>query len=75
MAQKKTKLQYNHALPDLIQATCIGLKDKEGKTLPDNSIHALVTDPPYGINYQNNHWDKIQNGKLEVPDRQTRHNA
>lgn len=24
----------------------------------DNSIEALITDPPYGISYQNNYWDK-----------------
>lgn len=26
--------------------------------LTDNSIDALATDPPYGISYQNNYWDK-----------------
>ncbi len=29
----------------------------------DNSVDALITDPPYGISYQNNHWDK------NLPDR------
>lgn len=28
------------------------------KPLKNNSIDALVTDPPYGISYQNNYWDK-----------------
>ncbi len=28
------------------------------KKLYENSIDALVTDPPYGISYQNNEWDK-----------------
>lgn len=27
------------------------------KTLPDNSIDSCVTDPPYGINFMNKHWD------------------
>jgi site-specific DNA-methyltransferase (adenine-specific) len=26
--------------------------------LDDNSIDALITDPPYGISYQNHYWDK-----------------
>ncbi|SHO80422.1 DNA methylase N-4/N-6 domain protein [hydrothermal vent metagenome] len=26
--------------------------------IEDNSIDALITDPPYGISYQNNYWDK-----------------
>ncbi len=26
--------------------------------LQDNSIDSLITDPPYGISYQNNYWDK-----------------
>lgn len=27
------------------------------KGLPDNSIDSCVTDPPYGINFMNKHWD------------------
>lgn len=27
------------------------------KTFPDNSIDSCVTDPPYGINFMNKHWD------------------
>ena len=27
------------------------------KTFPDNSIDSIVTDPPYGINFMNKHWD------------------
>ncbi len=27
--------------------------------LEENSIHSMVTDPPYGISYQNNDWDKV----------------
>ncbi len=30
----------------------------------DNSIDAVITDPPYGISYQNNYWDK------DLPDEQ-----
>ncbi|WP_375562840.1 DNA-methyltransferase [Bernardetia sp. OM2101] len=28
------------------------------KEIEDNSIDALITDPPYGISYQKNEWDK-----------------
>ncbi len=38
---------------------CYGLPEVER-----NSVHALITDPPYGISYQNNYWDK------DLPDRQ-----
>jgi len=27
------------------------------KTLADNSVDAIVTDPPYGISFMNKHWD------------------
>ena len=35
--------------------------NKNSYTLEDidnNSIEALITDPPYGISYQNHYWDK-----------------
>jgi len=28
------------------------------KEIDSNSIDAIVTDPPYGISFQNNYWDK-----------------
>jgi len=33
--------------------SCYGLEDIE-----KNSVHAIITDPPYGISYQNRYWDK-----------------
>lgn len=27
------------------------------KSIPDNSIDSIVTDPPYGLNFMNNKWD------------------
>lgn len=27
------------------------------KTLPDNSVDSIVTDPPYGLSFQNHKWD------------------
>ena len=37
----------------LHHSSCYGLKP-----LLDTSVHALVTDPPYGISFQNHEWDK-----------------
>ncbi|MCU0451194.1 MAG: hypothetical protein MUC97_15365 [Bernardetiaceae bacterium] len=33
--------------------SCYGLPG-----LADNSLHALVTDPPYGISFGGHYWDK-----------------
>ena len=30
------------------------------KTIPDNSIDAIITDPPYGIGFMNKEWDSPQ---------------
>jgi site-specific DNA-methyltransferase (adenine-specific) len=30
------------------------------KTIPDNSIDAIITDPPYGIGFMNKEWDNPQ---------------
>lgn len=33
--------------------------------IDDNSVDAIITDPPYGISYQNNYWDKdLPNKKI-----------
>lgn len=37
----------------IFNKSCYGLEP-----LADSSVDALVTDPPYGISYQNNYWDK-----------------
>jgi site-specific DNA-methyltransferase (adenine-specific) len=50
-------------------SSCEGLVSPNEQPLPDNSIDALITDPPYGINFQNHEWDNDKNGKIEVPDR------
>ncbi|MCU0445689.1 MAG: site-specific DNA-methyltransferase [Microscillaceae bacterium] len=39
--------------------SCYGLE-----AIADESVHALVTDPPYGISYQAHYWDK------DLPNRQ-----
>ena len=33
--------------------SCYGLQE-----IKNNSVHALITDPPYGISYQNHYWDR-----------------
>lgn len=38
---------------EIYNKNCYGLDE-----LDNNSIHALITDPPYGISFQNNYWDK-----------------
>lgn len=38
---------------EIYNKSCYGLVE-----LDSNSIDAIVTDPPYGISYQNNYWDK-----------------
>ncbi len=43
----------------IFNKSCYTLADLENST-----IEALITDPPYGISYQNNYWDK------DLPDRQ-----
>jgi len=48
-------------MPDylLYNKTCYGLTD-----LAKDSIDAILTDPPYGISYQNHYWDR------DLPDKQ-----
>jgi len=40
----------------VIQGDCI----KEIKKLPDNSVDAIITDPPYGLEFMNKNWDKFK---------------
>ncbi|ALG69477.1 site-specific DNA-methyltransferase [Beggiatoa leptomitoformis] len=49
-----------HSKPyKIFNQSCYGLS-----VLDDNTIDALITDPPYGISYQNHYWDK------DLPDKQ-----
>jgi site-specific DNA-methyltransferase (adenine-specific) len=41
------------------------------KTIPDNSIDSVVTDPPYGIGFLNKEWDSPQKHK-ELIERETK---
>ncbi len=52
-------MQSSSEYCQIYNKSCYGLSE-----LKDSSIDALVTDPPYGIFYQNNYWDK------DLPDRQ-----
>jgi len=38
---------------NIYNKSCFSLEELE-----NNSIESLITDPPYGISYQNNYWDK-----------------
>lgn len=35
----------------------VGRCEEVLKTLPDNSVDAIVTDPPYGLSFMNHKWD------------------
>ena len=41
------------------------------KTIPDNSVDSIVTDPPYGIGFMNKEWDSPQKHK-ELIDREAK---
>ena len=41
-----------------INKIVLGDSYKVLKKLPDNSVDAVVTDPPYGLEFMNQDWDK-----------------
>ena len=43
----------------IILGDCI----EELKKLPENSIDAIITDPPYGLEFMGKDWDKFKDGK------------
>ncbi len=43
----------------IYQGDCI----EELKKLPDNSIDAIITDPPYGLEFMGKDWDKFKNAE------------
>lgn len=50
--------QKDHKTTQIAGATlhlgdCLGVM----RTLPDNSVDSIVTDPPYGLNFMGNKWD------------------
>jgi DNA modification methylase len=38
----------------IIHGDCL----KKMKKLPDNSVDAVITDPPYGLEFMGKHWDR-----------------
>lgn len=48
-----------HRSTQIFNKSCYGLED-----VASDSIDSVITDPPYGISYQNHYWDK------DLPDRQ-----
>ena len=43
----------------IIQGDCI----EEMKKLEENSVDAIITDPPYGLEFMGKEWDKFKEGK------------
>ena len=43
----------------ILQGDCVEVM----KTMPDNSVDAVVTDPPYGLEFMGKNWDKFKAGK------------
>ena len=43
----------------ILKGDCI----EEMKKLPENSVDAIVTDPPYGLEFMGKDWDKFKEGK------------
>ena len=41
------------------QKLILGNSEEELKNIKDNSVDYLLTDPPYGISFQNRGWDKV----------------
>jgi len=35
----------------------VGRCEEVLKSMPDNSVDAIVTDPPYGLSFMNHKWD------------------
>ena len=42
----------------LIKGDCI----EEMKKMPENSVDAIITDPPYGLEFMGKNWDKFKEG-------------
>ena len=43
----------------VIQGNCLDVM----KTMDDNSVDSIVTDPPYGLEFMNKEWDKFATGR------------
>ena len=44
----------------LIKGDCL----EKLKELEDNSVDAVVTDPPYGLEFMGKEWDKFKTGRI-----------
>lgn len=40
---------------EIVEGDCLDVL----KTLPDNSLDSVITDPPYGLGFMNRGWDKV----------------
>ena len=50
---------------DLRKGDCIEIL----KSLPDNSVDSIVTDPPYGLGFMGKEWDTFDNSQFGKQDR------
>jgi site-specific DNA-methyltransferase (adenine-specific) len=60
--ESKTKINIDLRLGDCLEVL---------KTIPDNSVDSVVTDPPYGIGFMNKEWDNPQK-HIELIERETK---
>jgi len=49
-------VELNFKMNKIIQGDCI----EELKKLPENSVDAIITDPPYGLEFMGKEWDKFK---------------
>ena len=49
---------YKDDLVELYHGDCIEIM----RTLPDSSVHAVITDPPYGLGFMGREWDDLPPG-------------
>lgn len=48
-----------YKINEITNSALLGNSLKLLKKIPNNSIHAVVTDPPYGISFMNREWDSF----------------
>ena len=51
-------IYYQDDLVTVLHGDCI----EEMRSLPDDSVHAVVTDPPYGLGFMGREWDALPPG-------------
>ncbi|MHA1225204.1 MAG: DNA-methyltransferase [Candidatus Hodarchaeales archaeon] len=57
-------LERNDFINKIIHGDCLNIM----KEMPENSIDAIVTDPPYGLSFMNKDWDKLNKHISPLPE-------